>query len=235
MWGKIGGAGIGLALGGPLGALLGALAGHVVDASTALFRDDRQAIFTTGLIALSAKMAKADGVVTRDEIAAFRRIIEIPEAEFPRVSRLFDLAKQTTAGFEAYARQVAESFGDDRAMLEDVMDGLFHIAKADGAVHEGERKYLAEVAAILGFSPADYRRIEARHVRAADDPYEILGADRAWGDEQLREHWRRLVRENHPDRQIANGLPPEAVAIATSRLAAINAAWEAIRKDRRIP
>ena len=73
-----------------------------------------------------------------------------------------------------------------------------------------------------------------RHVRAADDPYEILGADRAWGDEQLREHWRRLVRENHPDRQIANGLPPEAVAIATSRLAAINAAWEAIRKDRRI-
>jgi DnaJ like chaperone protein len=232
MWGKIGGAGLGFTIGGPIGALLGALAGHVVDASSGLFRDDRETVFTTGLIALSAKMAKADGVVTRDEVAAFRRIVEVPPEEVARITSLFDLAKQTTAGFDAYAGQLAERFGADRALIEDVLDGLFHIAKADGAVHEAERRYLAEVAAILGFAPADYRRIEARHVRAADDPYVVLGAQRDWTDQQLRDHWRALVRENHPDRQIALGLPPEAIAIATARLTAINTAWDVVTTER---
>lgn len=235
MWGKIGGAGLGFAIGGPLGALLGAVAGHlVVDSESGLFGDDREAVFTTGLIALSAKMAKADGVVTRDETVAFRQIVVVPEAEAARVDRLFALAKDTTAGYEAYARQIADRFGDRRELLEDVLDGLFHIAKADGAVHEAERSYLASVAAIFGFSDADYRRIEARHVRVKDDPYVILGAQRDWDDGALKRHWRKLVADNHPDRQVALGLPPEAVRIATDRLSAINAAWDAIAQERGI-
>ena len=231
MWGKLGGAGVGFAVGGPIGALLGARAGHLVFDS-GLFGEDRQVVFTTGLIALSAKMAKADGVVTNDEIAAFRQVVSVPESEVANVTRLFDLAKQTSAGFEAYAAQITEQFREEPALLEDVLDGLFHIAKADHAIHEAELRYLAEVARIFGFADADWRRIAARHVRLPDDPYLVLGASRDWDDEALRRHYRKLVADNHPDRQIALGLPPAAVKIATERLAVINAAWEKVRAER---
>lgn len=235
MWGKIGGAGLGFAIGGPLGALLGAMAGHfVIDSPSGLFGTDKDVVFTTGLIALSAKMAKADGVVTLDEQRAFRSIVSVPEADAARIERLFDLAKQTTDGFEAYASQIASVFQDNRALLEDVLDGLFHIAKADGAIHEAEKRFLAAVAGIFGFSDEEFSRIEARHVRVADDPWLVLGADRSWDNDTLKRHWRRLVAESHPDRQVALGLPPQAVAIATQRLAAINAAWDRVAAERKI-
>jgi DnaJ like chaperone protein len=139
---------------------------------------------------------------------------------------------QTSDGFEAYARQIGEAFKDEPALLEDVIDGLFHIAKADGAVHEAEFRYVRAVAEAFGFKTADFDRIAARHVRRADDPYLVLGADRAMSKDALKRHYRKLVADNHPDREIARGLPPEAVKIATDRLAAINAAWERIAAER---
>lgn len=233
-WGALGGGGLGFALGGPLGALVGALAGHVlIDREGAPFGPaPRQLIFTTGLVALAAKMARADGVVTRDEIAAFERIVTVPAEQRAQVERLFDLAKQTSAGFEAYAQQIAESFRDEPALLEDVLDGLFLIAAADGAIHEREHAYLRDVAAIFRIDEAGFARIEARHLRRRDDPYLVLGADRGMSDAELKRLHRRLVVENHPDREIARGLPEEAVCIATRRLAAINAAWDAIATER---
>lgn len=236
IWGKLGGAGLGLALGGPIGALLGGVAGHMlIDREGAIFgRPPRDVVFTMGLVALAAKMAKADGVVVDREVEAFEQIVEVPAGEHERVKRLFDLAKQTPEGFEAYARQIGDLFKDEPALLEDVLDGLFHIAKADGAVHEAEFAYLRDVAGIFSFSDADFQRIAARHVRQADDPYLILKADRAMSDEDLRRHYRKLVAENHPDREIARGLPPEAVKIATERLAVINAAWERISAERQL-
>ncbi|HYF52919.1 MAG TPA: molecular chaperone DjiA [Salinarimonas sp.] len=234
IWGKIGGAGLGLALGGPLGGLMGALAGHVlVDREGAVLgAPPRDVVFTTGLVALAAKMAKSDGVVTRSELDVFRRIVDVTDEDRARVERLFDLAKSTTAGFEAYASQVAEAFRDEPKLLEDLLDGLFHIAKADGAVHERELAYLQSVSGILGFDETAFERVLARHVRVKDDPYLVLGADREMSDEALRRHYRALVKDIHPDRQIARGLPPEAVRIATDRLAAVNAAWERIRSER---
>jgi DnaJ like chaperone protein len=234
IWGKLGGAGVGFALGGPLGALVGGVAGHMlVDREGAPFGPPPpDLVFTTGLVALAAKMAKADGVVVRLETEAFDRIVEVPPAERERVRRLFELAQGTTEGFEAYARQIAEAFAGEPQMLEDVLDGLFHIAKADGAVHEAEFGYLKAVAREFGFSERDFDHIAARHVRRAGDPYLVLGAERGWSDEELKRHYRRLVAENHPDRHIASGLPPEAVRIATERLAAINAAYERVAAER---
>jgi DnaJ like chaperone protein len=234
IWGKLGGAGIGLALGGPIGALLGGVAGHVlVDREGALFGPPpRDLIFTTGLVALAAKMAKSDGVVVRPEVEAFERIIDVPPSEREHVKRLFDLAKGSTEGFEAYARQVGDAFRDEPGLLEDVLDGLFHIAKADGAVHEAELGYVQSVAAAFGFTDHDFDRIAARHLRRADDPYLILDADRSMSDAELKRRYRKLVADSHPDREIARGLPPEAVRIATARLAAINAAWERIAAER---
>lgn len=236
IWGKLGGAGIGLALGGPIGALLGGVAGHMlIDREGAIFgRPPRDVIFTTGLVALAAKMAKADGVVVEREIRAFEQIVDVSPADRERVQRLFELANKTTDGFEAYARQIGDEFKDEPALLEDVLDGLFHIAKADGAIHDAEYAYVKDVATIFGFSDAEFDRIAARHVQRADDPYLILKADRSFSDDDLKRHYRKLVAENHPDREIARGLPPEAVKIATERLAVINAAWERIAAERKI-
>lgn len=234
IWGKIGGLGIGFALGGPLGALAGALAGHVlVDREGAFFGPaPRDVVFTTGLVALAAKMAKADGVVTKTETAAFREIVEIEEADRHRVEQLFRLAQETSEGFEAYAGQMAGLLRDEPKLLEDVLDGLFHVAKADGAVHPREYAYLQRVAAIFGFGDEEFARITARHVRLDDDPYRVLGVERERTDAEIRRRYRSLVVEHHPDREIARGLPPEAVRIATERLAAINAAYERIARER---
>jgi DnaJ like chaperone protein len=236
IWGKLGGAGLGLALGGPIGALLGALAGHVlVDREGAILGPPpRDLLFTTGLVALAAKMAKADGVVVHHEVDAFERIVDVPPGEHDRVARLFDLAKSTTDGFEAYAKQIGDAFRDEPKLLEDVLDGLFHIAKADGAVHEAEHAYLHAVAEAFRFSEQEFERIAARHVRRPEDPYVILGLDRSLSDGELKRGYRTLVAENHPDREIARGLPPEAIKIATERLAAINAAWDQVARERRL-
>ena len=110
---------------------------------------------------------------------------------------------------------------------------LFRSA-ADGAIHEREHAYLRDVATIFAIDDAGFARIEARHLRRRDDPYLVLGASREMSDSELKQLHRRLVLENHPDREIARGLPEEAVCIATRRLAAINAAWDAIEKERGI-
>jgi DnaJ like chaperone protein len=196
----------------------------------------RQVAFSMALIALSAKMAKADGVVTMDEVAAFHRVFTVPPGEARNVERLFDLARQDVAGFDAYARRIAGLYEGDRAALEDVLDGLFVIAKADGAVHPNECAFLKQVGAIFGFDAAAFERISMRHVVPEEgDPYVVIGAERGWPWERLRGHYRKLVSENHPDRLIARGLPAEFIAIATDRLATINRAWERIEKERRVP
>ncbi len=192
----------------------------------------REAAFAIAMIALSAKMAKADGVVRRSEVDAFCRFFAIPPGEERNVSRVYNLAKRDVAGFDSYARDVARLFADDPAMLEAVLDGLFDIARADGAVHERELSYLAEVAQIFGFDEHAFGTIRARHAIGESDPYLVLGADRSWDRETLRRHYRRLVTENHPDKLIAHGVPQEFVRIANDRLAAINAAWDQIERPR---
>jgi DnaJ like chaperone protein len=189
--------------------------------------------FTIGVIALGAKMAKADGVVTGDEIAAFKQVFRVPERELAGVARVFNLAKQDVAGYDAYARQLARLFAQRPQVLEDVVDSLFHIAKADGAVHERELVFLESVAEIFGFTPRDFVRIKARHLAPAkDDPYVILGLESFASDQEVRKHYRKLVREHHPDKHVAAGMPPEMIDVATERLARINAAYEVIALER---
>jgi DnaJ like chaperone protein len=193
----------------------------------------RQAAFAIAMIGLSAKMAKADGVVTRPEVDAFCRMFSIPPGEERNVSRIYNLAKRDIAGFETYARDVARLFPGQDAMLEDILDGLFDIAKADGAVHERELAYLGRVAEIFGLDEHAFAKVRARHVvEDGGDPFVVLDADPSWEYERLRRHYRRLVAENHPDRLIARGVPEEFVRIANDRLAAINSAWAKIERQR---
>ncbi len=168
----------------------------LVEAVRTVFSGDadlrRRVAFSVAMIALSAKMAKADGVVTQDEVRAFQQIFEVPPEETRHVARLFDLAKQDVAGFEAYARQMANLCGSGHSncmMLEDILDGLFHIAKADGMIHEREADFLHRIAAIFSIDEEHYQSILARHVDlGAADPYAVLGVERGQPFEEVRRH-----------------------------------------------
>ena len=209
----------------------------VVEAVRTVFAGEpevrRQVGFSIAMIALSAKMAKADGIVTSDEVDAFQQLFAIPPREANNVARLYNLAKQDVAGYHAYAKQVKNLFPDNSIIYKDVIDGLFHIAKADGVIHEKELLFLDDIAGIFGLSDRDYERLKMRHMEPeTGDPYLLLDADKSWDFERLRKHYLQLVKDNHPDMLIAHGVPEEFVAIANNRLACINHAWEMIEAER---
>jgi DnaJ like chaperone protein len=232
VWGKVSGAAAGLFVGGPVGAVVGAVVGHIfVDREA-----DPGVTFTIAVVALAGKMARADGVVTEQEFNVFRQVFGVPPEEQANVQRIFNLARQDIAGYEHYAGQIARLFMGNPAMLEDILDGLFEIAKADGVLHPGEAAFLERVADIFGFAPGEFRRIRASHFAPElTDPYVILGLSYAADNEELKQTYRRLVRENHPDSLMARGVPPEFIKLANDKLAAINSAYEKICAERGVP
>lgn len=191
---------------------------------------DRTVAFAIAVIALGAKMAKADGVVTKDEVVAFREVFSIPPEEEDNAARVFNLARQDVAGFESYAKQIKAMFAADDAVLCHLMEGLFQIALADGVYHPKEDDFLLTVAKIFGFDDRRFRGIRAQFVSDAErDPFDVLGVSPSAPMDEVRAAWRTLVRETHPDRMIARGVPQEAVKLAERRLVAINRAWEEIQ------
>ena len=228
IWGKIAGVAAGYAIGGVPGAVFGALAGHFV-----LDRiNDRQVIFTIALISLAAKMTRADGIVSPIEVQAVQSVLRVPETEHANMVRVFRLAQEDVAGFDTYARQIRDIYADSPQVLEDVLDVLFYIAYADGNLHPAEEDFLHIVAEIFEIDESGIRRVQARHDGSVQDPYVVLGVAPASSDAVTRAAWLELVRANHPDQLQARGLPPEMMHIATARMAAINDAWETIRKER---
>jgi len=194
---------------------------------------DRSVAFAIAVIALGAKMAKADGSVSRSEVRAFREVFQIAAEDEASAARVFNLARQDVAGYEDYARRVAGMFRDDTGVLCNLMEGLFHIALADGDYHPDEDAFLSRVAEIFGLGQRDFRRLRARFVPEAEqDPWDILGVPRDAPLEDARAAWRQAVRDSHPDRMIARGVPEEAVKLAEKRMVDINRAWEQIRAAR---
>ena len=189
--------------------------------------------FTIAVVALGAKIAKADGQVTRNEVAAFREVFRIAPGDEAHAAKVYNLARQDVAGYEEYARRIGRMFGKDDRVLCDLMEGLFYVAMADGDYHPAEDEFLSRVAQQLGIGERNFRSLRARFVHDAEpDPYEVLGVSPDTPIEEIREVWKAEVRETHPDRMQARGLPEEAITLAEKRLRAINAAWEAIREDR---
>ena len=188
--------------------------------------------FTIAVIALAAKMAKADGLVTRDEVAAFREVFAIPPEDEKSAARVYNLARQDVAGYEQYASQIAAMFQARQNVLCDLMDGLFHIAVADGGYHPAEDHFLERVSEIFGLNTRQFRTIRARFVNdAPSDPFDVLGISHDATLEEARAAWRKAIRDCHPDRVIARGLPEEAIRMAEARVIALNHAWEEIQKE----
>lgn len=260
--GKIVGGVLGFALGGPWGAALGAIIGHSYDsrriaqgndpwASVSASASDfsgnvQQATFTMGVIVLGAKMAKADGRVTRAEIAAFKRVFQVKPEQEAHVGRLFDQARLSADGFEPYAFQLAQIFRRKPEVLEEVLSGLFVIGTADDStLSAGELSFLKRVAGIFGFSSNDFIRIAARSgVNMAgqrrspeatpDDSYTVLGVSAKASNDEIKTAYRSLIRKHHPDKLVAQGMPPEFIANANEKMKRINIAYDSICKARGI-
>ena len=202
---------------------------HVFDALRS--PPERSVAFTIAVIALGAKMAKADGHVTRDEVTAFREVFQIAQKDEANAARVFDLARHDVAGFEDYALRISKMFTEDSRMRCDLMEGLFHIAMADGVYHPNEDSFLERVAEIFGVPEADFKTLRARFVPDADkDPYSVLGVAPNTPMSEIKKAWRQMVRETHPDQMMARGVPEEALQMAQKRMIDINRAWDEINK-----
>lgn len=257
IWGKvIGGVGGFLVL-GPLGALVGTAAGHAVDKEGwpswlggsggksdrpglrerigKVGADARQQVFAVGVIVLGAKMAKADGHVSKDEVAAFKRIFQVPPEDMKAVGAIFDQAKRSSDGYEIYARQIARLFSDSPQVLEELLGALYQIARADGGLHPAETAFLNDIARIFGLPPDAINRLHAQYERSGSDeadPYAVLGVAPDASDDDIRAAWRKLSREHHPDVLMSQGMPQEFVSQANEKMAAINHAYDRIRERR---
>lgn len=259
MWGKIIGSFAGFAMGGPFGALFGAAAGHAYDrmheenpetqlppprsdgtASLGYTYDGRgseaarQTAFTIAVIVLGAKVAKVDGSVNRAEIDAFKEVFRVPPREARKVGRVYNSARQNASDFEPYAQQMAILFRSEPAVLEDLLASLFYIARADGDIKPSEMTFLRRVGDLFGLDALAFERVRSMFMSSGvpADPYGVLGLSRAASDAELKNTYRRLIREHHPDALSAKGVPKSFMEVANQKMAAINAAYDQIQRER---
>jgi len=257
-WGKLLGGVAGFAMGGPFGAMVGAALGHAADqgalprislgdgslggsplhpARIAAALGRRDQLFAVAVVVLSAKLAKCDGPVLRSEIDAFKRQFRIPPESVRDIGRLFDQARDSSDAFMPYAMQLGESFADNRGLLEDVLAALFAIARADKPLTVAEQEMLRQVHRAFGLDELAWSQARSGAGRPAaqqDDAYAVLGMPHDATDEALRQAWLRLMRENHPDSLASRGVPAEFIARASEKVARINAAWDSIKRERRL-
>ena len=238
IWGKIIGGTAGFALGGPIGAILGVMAGNVFDKSkknnyNKISSQQKQNIFALSIIILSAKIAKSDGIVTKDEISAFKEKFNIPSEEMDNVSRIFNEAKKSKFGYEKIANQVGLLFNDNKILLEELLNNLFYIAEADGKVTINEVEVLKSIGKSFHLTDEEFQRIfHSRLNNKESDPFKVLGVSRNDTDESIRKKWISLNKEHHPDNLLARGLPEEFINQSNKELSSINHAYDKIKKFR---
>jgi DnaJ like chaperone protein len=254
LWGKIIGGMAGFAMGGPFGAVMGAALGHAAEEGTrapeidprpelAAQIQNKDQLFSIGVIVLSAKLAKSDGPVKRVEIDAFKRVFRIPDENMRDVGLLFDRAREDAGGYEPFAARMGVVFADQPQMLEEVLAALHHVARADGPMTRGEAIFLAKVRSAFRLDDAAGERASTGRAHAGFgrahepigvDPYSVLGVPAGASDEEVRLAWRRLMREHHPDSLAARGVSEDLVRGATRKVAEINAAWDRIKRARNL-
>jgi DnaJ like chaperone protein len=229
VWQKI--SGLATAVGDAGGDVIAALSGSL-GLNRAGGEPQKDVAFTIAVIALSAKMAKSDGIVSPLELSAFREVFRFAPEEAANVENVFNLAKQDTAGYTAYADQISGLLKDDRKLLQHVLEGLLHVAASDGILHPREDEFLKSIAARFGFSDSEFRFFRARFVADHGNPYDALRLTPDASDAEVKAQYRKLVLDNHPDRLMANGVPAEFLELATRKIAAINVAYDAIARER---
>jgi len=235
IWGSLLGGVIGFSLGGPFGALLGSFLGgkisNISSSNTFSSQQNSQQIFALSLIILSAKLSKADGRVSKEELIAVKDKLQIPESEIDQVAKIFNKAKDESTGYEPYAKQISEIFKGNQNVLEEVINILFYIAEADGHVSNEEESMIANIAFIFGLSQNQYESIkESRKSSDKLNPYIVLESQPTDDLKSIRKKYIKLSKEHHPDLLISKGVPIEVINESKNKMRAINAAWDQIQK-----
>lgn len=235
IWGSLIGGMIGLSLGGPIGMLLGSILGGKISRARARggFRDigQSQRIFALSLIILSAKLSKADGQVSREELIAVKDKLKIPENELDEVGKVFNKAKQESTGYEPYAQQIAQFYRGNLNVLEEVINVLFYIAESDGHVSVEEEKMIENIAYIFGLTQAQYLSIkESRKTSDKQNPYMVLESSPNDNLQTIRKRYLKLSKEHHPDLLLSKGVPNEVIEESKKTMRSINSAWDQIQK-----
>ena len=247
IWGKLIGGAAGMALGGPIGAILGIAAGHGVDkvrkfdadeSNKNFSNDQKEQIFATSVIAISAKLAKADGKISKSEILAFKKIFEFPAEDEKAISDIFNSAKENIDDYKDIAEQVYKVFKSDRGLLFELLNSLFSIAYADGELHPEEKVMLFEIAKVFQISGDEFEslnnifeaKISTDNI-SINRSYKILGLSKNASLEQVSNQYRKLIKEYHPDKLQGMGLPKEFIELANQKLSAINKAYTEIKNN----
>ena len=237
IWGSLIGGVIGLSLGGPLGMLLGSILGGKISKgrSTGGFSaiGQNQKIFALSLIVLSAKLSKADGQVSREELIAVKDKLKIPENELDEVGKIFNRAKEESKGYEPYAQQIAQFYKGNLNVLEEVINILFYIAESDGKVSYEENSMIEKIASIFGLSEIQFNSIkESRKSSDKLNPYMVLESNPNDDLRDIRKKYLKLSKEHHPDLLLSKGVPEEVIEESKKTMRSINSAWDQIQKLR---
>jgi len=235
IWGSLLGGVIGFSFGGPFGALLGSFLGGKISrlnsSKTIGNQQNSQEIFALSLIILSAKLSKADGHVSKEELIAVKDKLQIPDSEIDQVAKIFNKAKDESTGYEPYAKQIAEIFRGNLNVLEEVINILFYIAEADGHVSNDEETMIANIAYIFGLSQKQYQSIkESRKTSDKLNPYSVLESQPTDDLKTIRKNYIKLSKEHHPDLLISKGVPVEVINESKNKMRSINAAWDQVQK-----
>ena len=254
--GKMIGGTIGFALGGPIGAVAGAAFGHTfVDRkedeylssrigegptaqATLSSNEQAQLVFFTAAFSMLAKISKADGKVTDQEISAvetfMRQQLQLDAAGQKTAINIFRQAISSPEPFEAFAQQFYSVVNVQPNILEFMLDILFRVSAADGDISREEETLLLSASNIFRFSDSDYERIKSRYVSVSNKYYSVLKCDHNASDDEVKKQYRKLVTEYHPDKIEAKGLPEEFIKLANEKFKEIQEAWDAIKKERGI-
>ena len=235
IWGSLIGGMIGFSLGGPFGMLLGSLIGGKISRAKTQARfgsfAQPQQVFALSLIVLSAKLSKADGQVSREELIAVKDKLKIPENELDQVGKIFNKAKEEKTGYEPYAKQIAQIYRGNINVLEEVINILFYIAEADGNVSHSELKMIEDIARIFGLSKIQINGIkESRKSSDKLNPYIVLESKPDESIEVIRKRYLKLSKEHHPDLLVSKGVPQEVINESKVKMRAINSAWAQVQK-----
>ena len=236
IWGSLIGGMIGFSFGGPFGMLLGSLIGGKI--SRARSRNTNfgsfaqpQQIFALSLIVLSAKLSKADGQVSKEELVAVRDKLKIPDNEIEQVGKIFNKAKEESTGYEPYAQQVSQIYKNNLNVLEEVINILFYIAEADGNISQSEMNMIQHIAEIFGLNDTQFNSIkESRKSSDKLNPYIVLGCNPDDNLQNIRKKYLKLSKEHHPDLLISKGVPQEVIEESKKKMRSINSAWDQIQK-----
>tara|TARA_X000000368_G_scaffold415737_1_gene408106 strand:- start:228 stop:956 length:729 start_codon:yes stop_codon:yes gene_type:complete len=231
---------IGGAFGGPLGAVLGAVLGSKLGSkSKQSFSSNQrnQAAFFTALFACLAKLAKADGVVSKEEVEKVDSYIK-ERFNFPSDQRIFAIqifnqAKDDSYTFQDYATQLASLLSQNKNSLIMFYELLFELAMADGVLHHSEEKLLKEAPIIFGIRSDLFEELKSKLDNQFSDAYLVLGVSRDMSLADIKKEYQKKRREFHPDTLTSKGLPEELLEKAKEKFIQIQQAYEEIEKQKK--